>query len=127
MDNRLGAITVLGKEYPLNYSVAASRKISALAPLGKEATVQDNYERAVKYLYILMEEGTRYTCYATGAADPVPYTEANLLSIFTPGDMEGVIAAVNQTIERGSTREVQVKPPKNGATAPPPEAPQAQA
>lgn len=123
MHSRITEIEVLGTKCPLNYSVRASRQIAELPKLTEQSTVQDNYEHALDILFILMAEGVAYRSLTMGDTNLPPFAREQLFTAFTPGEMPAVIETVNRTIELGSQREVQVKPPKKEKPAAPPPAP----
>lgn len=117
MEKHLAEIEINGKRYPLNYSIAASRRIVGIGVLSDDATMQDSFERNVKYLYLLMQEGADFQRRFCGSDEELDLTEEDLLSYFSPGDMDEIVKAVQQAQGNGKRREVEAKPVKKAEAA----------
>lgn len=123
MEKRLGKIEILGKEYPLNFSVRLGQEFhEALA--AKPEGVFGVEKQNLHLLALMLKDGAAFTRVVTGEAMDPP-TEEQLELIFTPGDNAKIVEAVRDTIEKGGVRLVQAKPKKNEAAEQPPRNPKA--
>lgn len=116
MDQRLSSVTLLGQDYPLCYSIRASRQLMEIGEAKEGATLQEDYERTLKFLAILLNAGADY---AEVNADQAVrrFTADELEAIVTPADMADITKAVNEALQLGLKREVDVKPSKNATSA----------
>lgn len=115
MDKRLGNIEILGKEYPLNFSVRIAQDfnetLKAKASGGFSAERQN-----LRLLHLLLEDGAKFSRLVLGQETPEPPTLEALEVIFTPADNATISKAIVETIEAGGMRFVHAKPAKkNGA------------
>ena len=124
MDQHFTAIEIAGKQYPLNYSIRASRKITELPKLGDDAILQDAYEHNIHYLFVLLEEGADYKKRFLGEDGGFELSEEDLMAYFSPTDPEEIVKAVQDAMTAGTQLSlIHVCPgrigriPSNGASA----------
>lgn len=109
MEKRLGKIEIMGKEYPLNFSVRIAQQYNDLAD-GKVQGIEVD-RRTLELLHLLMEDAAAYNRVVLGKESEVLSLEA-LELIFTPADTPKVVSAIKETIELGGMRMVNAKPAK---------------
>lgn len=117
MLNRLIKVTICGKDYPINYSIRASRRLIALdTEIGKPEIVQDMDERTIKQLHVMMEDGAAYLEIFTGEKTDIPSLE-NLMIMLTHADCQRLVGKIQEAVLAGSGREVETAPSKKQKTA----------
>lgn len=115
MEKRLGKIEILGKEYPLNFSVRLGQEFSDA--LGQKPDGVFGVEKQnIHLLALMLKDGAAYSKVVMGE-EITPPTEEQLELIFTPGDNTRIVAAIRETIQLGGVRLVHARPKKNGAEA----------
>lgn len=116
MDSRLSSVKLIGADYPLCFSIRASRLLGEIGEAKKDATIQEDYERTIQMLAILLNAGADYA-EINGVPVDRRFTEKELEAIIAPADMADITKAVNDALRRGLNREVDVKPSKNAKSA----------
>lgn len=115
MENRLGKIEILGKEYPLNFSVRLGQEFSE-ALEAKPDGVFGIEKQNIRLLALMLKDGAAFKRVVMGE-DIDPPTEEQLELIFTPGDNAMIVAAIQDTIKKSGVRLIQARPKKNEAPA----------
>lgn len=115
MENRLGKIEILGKEYPLNFSVRLGQEFSE-ALEAKPDGVFGIEKQNIRLLALMLKDGAAFKRIVMGE-DIDPPTEEQLELIFTPGDNAMIVAAIQDTIQKSGVRMIQARPKKNEAQA----------
>lgn len=115
MEKRLGKIEILGKEYPLNFSVRLGQEFSE-ALEAKPEGVFGIEKQNIRLLALMLKDGAAFKRVVMGE-DIDPPTEEQLELIFTPGDNAMIVAAIQDTIKKSGVRLVQARPKKNEAPA----------
>ena len=115
MENRLGKIEILGKEYPLNFSVRLGQEFSE-ALEAKPDGVFGIEKQNIRLLALMLKDGAAFKRIVMGE-DIDPPTEEQLELIFTPGDNAMIVAAIQDTIKKSGVRMIQARPKKNEAQA----------
>ena len=115
MENRLGKIEILGKEYPLNFSVRLGQEFSE-ALEAKPDGVFGIEKQNIRLLALMLKDGAAFKRVVMGE-DIDPPTEEQLELIFTPGDNAMIVAAIQDTIKKSGVRMIQARPKKNEAQA----------
>lgn len=115
MENRLGKIEILGKEYPLNFSVRLGQEFSE-ALEAKPDGVFGIEKQNIRLLALMLKDGAAFKRVVMGE-DIDPPTEEQLELIFTPGDNAMIVAAIQDTIKKSGVRLIQARPKKNEAQA----------
>lgn len=115
MENRLGKIEILGKEYPLNFSVRLGQEFSE-ALEAKPDGVFGIEKQNIRLLALMLKDGAAFKRVVMGE-DIDPPTEEQLELIFTPGDNAMIVAAIQDTIQKSGVRMIQARPKKNEAQA----------
>lgn len=115
MENRLGKIEILGKEYPLNFSVRLGQEFSE-ALEAKPDGVFGIEKQNIRLLALMLKDGAAFKRVVMGE-DIDPPTEEQLELIFTPGDNAMIVAAIQDTIKKSGVRMIQARPKKNEAPA----------
>lgn len=115
MEKRLGKIEILGKEYPLNFSVRLGQEFSE-ALEAKPDGVFGIEKQNIRLLALMLKDGAAFKRIVMGE-DIDPPTEEQLELIFTPGDNAMIVEAIQDTIKKSGVRLVQAKPKKNEAPA----------
>ena len=115
MENRLGKIEILGKEYPLNFSVRLGQQFSE-ALEAKPEGVFGIEKQNIRLLALMLKDGAAFKRIVMGE-DIDPPTEEQLELIFTPGDNAMIVAAIQDTIKKSGVRMIQARPKKNEAQA----------
>lgn len=115
MEKRLGKIEILGKEYPLNFSVRLGQEFSE-ALEAKPDGVFGVEKQNIRLLALMLKDGAAFKKIVMGE-DIDPPTEEQLELIFTPGDNAMIVAAIQDTIKKSGVRLVQARPKKNEAPA----------
>lgn len=115
MEKRLGKIEILGKEYPLNFSVRLGQEFSE-ALEAKPDGVFGIEKQNIRLLALMLKDGAAFKRVVMGE-DIDPPTEEQLELIFTPGDNAMIVAAIQDTIKKSGVRLVQARPKKNEAPA----------
>lgn len=115
MENRLGKIEILGKEYPLNFSVRLGQEFSE-ALEAKPDGVFGVEKQNIRLLALMLKDGAAFKKIVMGE-DIDPPTEEQLELIFTPGDNAMIVAAIQDTIKKSGVRMIQARPKKNEAPA----------
>ena len=115
MENRLGKIEILGKEYPLNFSVRLGQEFSE-ALEAKPDGVFGIEKQNIRLLALMLKDGAAFKRIIMGE-DIDPPTEEQLELIFTPGDNAMIVAAIQDTIKKSGVRLIQARPKKNEAPA----------
>lgn len=113
MENRLGKIEILGKEYPLNFSVRLGQEFSE-ALEAKPDGVFGIEKQNIRLLALMLKDGAAFKRVVMGE-DVDPPTEEQLELIFTPGDNAMIVAAIQDTIKKSGVRLIQARPKKNEA------------
>lgn len=113
MENRLGKIEILGKEYPLNFSVRLGQEFSE-ALEAKPEGVFGLEKQNIRLLALMLKDGAAFKRVVMGE-DIDPPTEEQLELIFTPGDNAMIVAAIQDTIKKSGVRLIQARPKKNEA------------
>lgn len=113
MENRLGKIEILGKEYPLNFSVRLGQEFSE-ALEAKPDGVFGIEKQNIRLLALMLKDGAAFKRVVMGE-DIDPPTEEQLELIFTPGDNAMIVAAIQDTIKKSGVRMIQARPKKNEA------------
>ena len=110
VEKRLGQIQILGKEYPLNFSLRIAQRYNELA---KETRPEDFGvdHRTLELLHLLMEDAAAYNRVVLGKESEILSLEA-LELIFTPADTPKVAAAIKEALELGGMRMVTAKSSK---------------
>lgn len=117
MEKHLGKIQIAGQEYPLNYSIRASRLILETPQVDQEeGTLQDIFEYNLKVISILISEGVEFAKRFNGKELQAP-TLDDLNTYFSPNDNGELSQAINDAITNGGKREIKTKPGKNGEAA----------
>ena len=111
MENRLGKIEILGKEYPLNFSVRLGQEFSE-ALEAKPDGVFGIEKQNIRLLALMLKDGAAFKRVVMGE-DIDPPTEEQLELIFTPGDNAMIVAAIQDTIKKSGVRMIQARPKKN--------------
>lgn len=111
MENRLGKIEILGKEYPLNFSVRLGQEFSE-ALEAKPDGVFGIEKQNIRLLALMLKDGAAFKRIVMGE-DIDPPTEEQLELIFTPGDNAMIVAAIQDTIKKSGVRLIQARPKKN--------------
>lgn len=111
MENRLGKIEILGKEYPLNFSVRLGQEFSE-ALEAKPDGVFGIEKQNIRLLALMLKDGAAFKRIVMGE-DIDPPTEEQLELIFTPGDNAMIVAAIQDTIKKSGVRMIQARPKKN--------------
>lgn len=110
MEKRLGEIEIMGKKYPLNFSVRIAQEFGEL--LADKKT--DNFAimlQNIKILALMLRDGAEYFRVILGT-EITPPTEEELELILTPADNERVVQAIQNTLQVGGKRQVQAKAKK---------------
>lgn len=115
MEKRLGKIEILGKEYPLNFSVRLGQEFSE-ALEAKPDGVFGIEKQNIRLLALMLKDGAAFKKIVMGE-DIDPPTEEQLELIFTPGDNAMIVAAIQDTIKKSGVRMIQARPKKNEAQA----------
>lgn len=115
MENRLGKIEILGKEYPLNFSVRLGQEFSE-ALEAKPDGVFGVEKQNIRLLALMLKDGAAFKKIVMGE-DIDPPTVEQLELIFTPGDNAMIVAAIQDTIKKSGVRMIQARPKKNEAPA----------
>lgn len=115
MEKRLGKIEILGKEYPLNFSVRLGQEFSE-ALEAKPDGVFGIEKQNIRLLALMLKDGAAFKRIVMGE-DIDPPTEEQLELIFTPGDNAMIVAAIQDTIKKSGVRLIQARPKKNEAPA----------
>ena len=115
MENRLGKIEILGKEYPLNFSVRLGQEFSE-ALEAKPDGVFGIEKQNIRLLALMLKDGAAFKRIVMGE-DIDPPTEEQLELIFTPGDNAMIVEAIQDTIKKSGVRMIQARPKKNEAQA----------
>lgn len=115
MEKRLGKIEILGKEYPLNFSVRLGQEFSE-ALEAKPDGVFGVEKQNIRLLALMLKDGAAFKKIVMGE-DIDPPTEEQLELIFTPGDNAMIVAAIQDTIKKSGVRMIQARPKKNEAPA----------
>ncbi len=110
MEKRLGKIQIMGKEYPLNFSVRIAQQYNDLAVEMRSGDFGVDH-RTLELLHLLMEDAAAYNRVVLGKESEVLSLEA-LELIFTPADTPKVAAAIKETLELGGMRMVTAKSSK---------------
>lgn len=113
MEKRLGKIEILGKEYPLNFSVRLGQEFSE-ALEAKPEGVFGIEKQNIRLLALMLKDGAAFKRVVMGE-DIDPPTEEQLELIFTPGDNAMIVAAIQDTIKKSGVRLIQARPKKNEA------------
>lgn len=113
MEKRLGKIEILGKEYPLNFSVRLGQEFSE-ALEAKPEGVFGLEKQNIRLLALMLKDGAAFKRVVMGE-DIDPPTEEQLELIFTPGDNAMIVAAIQDTIKKSGVRLIQARPKKNEA------------
>lgn len=111
MEKRLGKIEILGKEYPLNFSVRLGQEFSE-ALEAKPDGVFGIEKQNIRLLALMLKDGAAFKRVVMGE-DIDPPTEEQLELIFTPGDNAMIVAAIQDTIKKSGVRMIQARPKKN--------------
>lgn len=115
MEKRLGKIEILGKEYPLNFSVRLGQEFSE-ALEAKPDGVFGIEKQNIRLLALMLKDGAAFKRIVMGE-DIDPPTEEQLELIFTPGDNAMIVEAIQDTIKKSGVRMIQARPKKNEAPA----------
>lgn len=115
MEKRLGKIEILGKEYPLNFSVRLGQEFNE-ALESKPDGVFGLEKQNIRLLALMLKDGAAFKKIVTGE-DVDPPTEEQLELIFTPGDNAMIVEAIQDTIKKSGVRMIQARPKKNEAQA----------
>lgn len=115
MEKRLGKIEILGKEYPLNFSVRLGQQFSE-ALEAKPEGVFGIEKQNIRLLALMLKDGAAFKRVVMGE-DIDPPTEEQLELIFTPGDNAMIVEAIQDTIKKSGVRMIQARPKKNEAQA----------
>ena len=115
MEKRLGKIEILGKEYPLNFSVRLGQEFSE-ALEAKPEGVFGIEKQNIRLLALMLKDGAALKKIVMGE-DIDPPTVEQLELIFTPGDNATIVAAIQDTIKKSGVRMIQARPKKNEAQA----------
>lgn len=115
MEKRLGKIEILGKEYPLNFSVRLGQEFSE-ALEAKPDGVFGIEKQNIRLLALMLKDGAAFKRVVMGE-DIDPPTEEQLELIFTPGDNAMIVEAIQDTIKKSGVRMIQARPKKNEAQA----------
>lgn len=115
MEKRLGKIEILGKEYPLNFSVRLGQQFSE-ALEAKPEGVFGIEKQNIRLLALMLKDGAAFKRIVMGE-DIDPPTEEQLELIFTPGDNAMIVEAIQDTIKKSGVRMIQARPKKNEAQA----------
>lgn len=115
MEKRLGKIEILGKEYPLNFSVRLGQEFSE-ALEAKPDGVFGIEKQNIRLLALMLKDGAAFKRIVMGE-DIDPPTEEQLELIFTPGDNAMIVEAIQDTIKKSGVRMIQARPKKNEAQA----------
>lgn len=115
MEKRLGKIEILGKEYPLNFSVRLGQEFSE-ALEAKPDGVFGIEKQNIRLLALMLKDGAAFKRVVMGE-DVDPPTEEQLELIFTPGDNAMIVEAIQDTIKKSGVRMIQARPKKNEAQA----------
>ena len=115
MEKRLGKIEILGKEYPLNFSVRLGQEFSE-ALEAKPEGVFGLEKQNIRLLALMLKDGAAFKRVVMGE-DVDPPTEEQLELIFTPGDNAMIVEAIQDTIKKSGVRMIQARPKKNEAQA----------
>lgn len=115
MEKRLGKIEILGKEYPLNFSVRLGQEFSE-ALEAKPEGVFGIEKQNIRLLALMLKDGAAFKRIVMGE-DIDPPTEEQLELIFTPGDNAMIVEAIQDTIKKSGVRMIQARPKKNEAQA----------
>lgn len=120
---RLAEISIQGKSYPLNFSVAAAQfaeekcgGISALMELAEGKPV-GFLTAALPLLAVMMDQGAAYLEITAGEARE-KLTERQLSILLQVRDFPEVMNAFFQAVNRGIVREVEINPSKKDDPAP---------
>ena len=115
MENRLGKIEILGKEYPLNFSVRLGQQFSE-ALEAKPEGVFGIEKQNIRLLALMLKDGAAFKKIVM-AEDIDPPTVEQLELIFTPADNAMIVEAIQDTIKKSGVRMIQARPKKNEAPA----------
>ena len=115
MENRLGKIEILGKEYPLNFSVRLGQQFSE-ALEAKPEGVFGIEKQNIRLLALMLKDGAAFKKIVM-AEDIDPPTVEQLELIFTPADNAMIVEAIQDTIKKSGVRMIQARPKKNEAQA----------
>lgn len=115
MEKRLGKIEILGKEYPLNFSVRLGQEFSE-ALEAKPDGVFGVEKQNIRLLALMLKDGAAFKRVVMGE-DIDPPTEEQLELMFTPGDNAMIVEAIQDTIKKSGVRLIQARPKKNEAPA----------
>lgn len=110
VEKRLGKIQILGKEYPLNFSLRIAQRYNELAKETRPGEFGVDH-RTLELLHLLMEDAAAYNRVVLGKESEILSLEA-LELIFTPADTSKVAAAIKEALELGGMRMVTAKSSK---------------
>lgn len=111
MEKRLGEIELLGKKYPLNYSVRISQDVDGILA---EDTPKDQTaiaKRDIRLISLMMEDAREYRRLILGE-ETETLTREQLEVLLSPADLIKLEAAISATIKLGGMRFIEAKPPK---------------
>ena len=127
--NRITEFELGGKRYPLNFSVAAARKIDEeyggfekLNGVFAWESVESALKDCFWTLRLLMEQGAAYQRIFGGEVVEIPTLEEMEILLGGP-DIQRMQRAIHEALGLGMEATVEVEPdPKNGETTPSKEA-----
>lgn len=110
MEKRMGEIEILGKLYPLNFSLRIAQRYNELAKENRPGDFGVDH-RTLELLHLLMEDAAAYNRVVLGKESETLSLEA-LELVITPADTPKVAEAIRKALELGGMRMVTAKSSK---------------
>lgn len=120
---RTGTLNLRGKEYMSCFStrttIACVDRYGSLEAMYK--TLSEAEDKSLKevmwILAAMLDAGARYAK-LEGIENPVPPTYDDLCDLCGSDDLPDLMACITQTVSKGTKREVELAPEKNGEATP---------
>lgn len=121
--NRITYVTIAGKQYPLNFSTRAAKKvaekygdITEIGAMFEKDKVVEMLDEVIWLLSILIAEGAAYERIVNGddSVKPIPYEDLEV--ILGLADLQGLQADIMGAVHAGQQTTVEVEPEKNEKT-----------
>ncbi len=111
MEKRLGEIELLGKKYPLNYSVRISQDVDGILSEKAAGDLAAIARRDIRLISLMMDDAKKYRRLILGEETETLSREQMEL-ILTPADVPKLEKAISETVSLGGMRFIAAAPPK---------------
>ena len=111
MEKRLGEIELLGKKYPLNYSVRISQDFDGILSEKTSGDLAGIAARDIRLIALMMEDAREYRRLIL-REETETLSREQLEVLLSPADVPKLEKAIAETVKLGGLRFIEAAPPK---------------